>query len=216
MPQTGDNKILGYAYPNIAWLAARPAARLNHINPMEEPNTMTHRNLTILGAAALAGLLSAWMAGQAFDKVPAASSASQAVERARREVRMLDDLYKTAVVLVNDHYVQDENSFAAGEWARLVFTAMKEKGWHHARLVDATGNPLNAENKPADAFEAKSVKSLLAGETYLDEVESRDGKRFLRAMTLVPAVNQKCIICHAGYKVGDVLGGISYTLPIEE
>ncbi len=177
---------------------------------------MTYRNLAILAAAGAAGLFSAWVVGLAFDKAPATGGTQDAVERARREVRMLDDLYKTAVVLVNDNYVQDESSFAAGEWARQVFTAMKEKGWHHARLVDATGKPLNDENKPADAFEAKAVKSLLAGESYLDEVETRDGKRYLRAMTLVPAVNQKCVICHNDNKVGDVLGGISYTLPIEE
>lgn len=177
---------------------------------------MTRRNITIVAVAGVAGLLSAWVVGQAFDKATAGSAPPEALERARREVRMLDDLYKTAVVLVNDNYVQDESSFAAGEWARLVFTAMKEKGWHNARLVDATGNPLNDENKPADAFEARAVKSLLAGESYLDEVETRGGKHYLRAMTVVPAVNQKCVICHPTRKVGDVLGGISYTLPIEE
>lgn len=177
---------------------------------------MTHRNLAILAAAGAVALFSAWMAVLAFDKAPAATASNDPVERARREIRLLDDLYKTAVVLVNDNYVQDESSFAAGEWARQVFAAMKQKGWHQARLVDATGNPLNAENKAADAFEAKAVKSLLAGESYLDEVETRDGKRYLRAMTLLPAVNQKCVICHTNHKVGDVLGGISYTLPIEE
>lgn len=177
---------------------------------------MTYRTLAIFTAAGATGLLSAWMVGLALDKAPPISGSQDPIERARREVRMLDDLYKTAVVLVNDNYVQDESSFAAGEWARQVFAAMKEKGWHHARLVDATGNPLNDENKPADAFEAKAVKSLLAGETYLDQVESRDGKQFLRAMTLVPAVNQKCVNCHNNNKVGDVLGGISYTLAIEE
>jgi sugar phosphate isomerase/epimerase len=177
---------------------------------------MTHRNVAILAAAGVAAVFSAWMVGKAFDKAPASGASALAVERARREIRMLDDLYKTAVVLVNNTYVQDESSIAAGEWARQVFAAMKEKGWHAARLVDATGHPLNEENKPADAFEAKAVKALLAGESYVDEVEEREGKRFLRAMTLVPAVNQKCILCHPGHKVGDVLGGISYSLAIEE
>lgn len=137
-----------------------------------------------------------------------------AIESARREVRLLDDVYKTAVVLMNDTYVQDESSTAAAEVARQIFGAMKEKGWHDARLIDATGKPLNEDNRPKGAFEERAVKALLAGETYLDEVVESGGKSYLQAVTLVPAVNQKCILCHPGHKVGDVLGGISYKLPI--
>jgi len=35
-----------------------------------------------------------------------------AVERARKQVRMLDDLYKTAVVLITEHYVHEEDDVA--------------------------------------------------------------------------------------------------------
>ncbi len=73
--------------------------------------------------------------GKAEDKRPAGLTA----EQARREVQLLDDLYKTAVVYINDVYVTDANSVAAGETARDLFAAMKAKGWHDARLVDATG-----------------------------------------------------------------------------
>ena len=34
----------------------------------------------------------------------------RALERARREVRLLDDLYKTSVVLITTHYVKDQDS----------------------------------------------------------------------------------------------------------
>ena len=41
------------------------------------------------------------------------------VEQARREVRMLDDLYKTAVIYINDTYVENEGSHAAALAARV-------------------------------------------------------------------------------------------------
>ncbi len=44
--------------------------------------------------------------------------------------------------------------------------------------------------------------------------ESADGQRYLRAATPVPVVNKKCILCHPGRKVGDLLGAISYKLTV--
>lgn len=37
-----------------------------------------------------------------------------AVERTRRQVRMLDDVYKTAVVLITKHYVKEDSDLPAG------------------------------------------------------------------------------------------------------
>lgn len=136
-------------------------------------------------------------------------------EQARREVRLVDDLYKIAIVYMNDTYVKDESSVAAGETARAIFTAMKEKGWHEARLVDATGSPLAPENAPANDFEKRAIAKILKGETYVDAVVEEGGKKYLRAATVVPVVNAKCVICHPGNKVGDVLGAVSYKIPLE-
>ena len=135
--------------------------------------------------------------------------------QARREVRLLDDLYKTAIVYMNEVYVQDENSVAAGETARDIFASMKAKGWHDARLVDATGKPLNEENKPQNEFEKTAIAKILSGETYYDQVVEEDGHTYLRAATLVPAINDKCVLCHPGNKVGGVLGAVSYKIAIE-
>jgi hypothetical protein len=136
-------------------------------------------------------------------------------EQARREVRLLDDLYKAAIVYMNDVYVEDADSVAAGETARDLFAAMKAKGWHEARLVDATGKPLNDENKPQDAFETAAIAKLNGGETYYDQVVEEGGQKYLRAATVVPVVNNKCVLCHPGNKVGAVLGAVSYKLPLK-
>lgn len=141
-----------------------------------------------------------------------------AVERTRKNVRMLDDLYKTAVVLITKHYIEDEDSLAAGSAAKALFAAMKEKGWHEVRLLDATGEPYSDENVAADEFEKSAIRRLLKGEAFVDTVEMQKGKPVLRAATPIPVVLDKCIICHENYRTvekGAPIGALLYTLPIE-
>jgi hypothetical protein len=131
---------------------------------------------------------------------------------------MLDDIYKTAVVLITDRYVHEEDDFAAGSAAVALFKAIKEKGWHDARLVDATGQPYNDENVPQDAFEKDAIKALKSGKKDFEQVIQEDGEHFLRAATPVPVVLKKCAICHPHYndiKEGQPIGAIVYKLKIE-
>ncbi len=150
--------------------------------------------------------------------VPVGQAADAALERTRKQVRMLDDLYKTVVVLVTTHYVTEKSSLPAGSAAIALFSAMKEKGWHEVRLLDATGSPLVAKNSPRDEFEKKAVETLKSGESYYDQAIDRDGKRYLRAATPIPVVMEKCTMCHPHYKNakdGEPIGALSYTIPIE-
>lgn len=163
-------------------------------------------------AAATGGLL--WTsAGGAADEAPDA-----AVERTRKQVRMLDDLYKTAIVLITEHYVVDDTVMPAGEAFQALFAAMEEKGWHEVRLLDATGEPIVEDNAPREGFEQQAVAAVLAGESYIDEVTETDGKRYLHAATPVPVVMKRCIMCHAHYAdvpEGQAIGALAYTVPIE-
>ena len=141
-----------------------------------------------------------------------------ALERTRKQVRMLDDLYKTAVVLITEHCVKKEDDVAAGTAARLLFAAMKEKGWHEARLLDATGEPYEEKNIAADEFEKSAIAQLKMGKTFVDAVIEKDGKPYLRAATPIPVVLEKCIMCHAHYKnvdKGQIIGAVAYIVPIE-
>ncbi len=166
--------------------------------------------VVVVAVAATAGLSLRHSAAEATE-----DAADVALERTRKQVLMLDDLYKTAIVFINDTYVEDGNTTAAGEVARELFDAMRSKGWHDARLIDGTGKPLNENNKPQGVFEGTAIKNILKGDKYYDDVIEVDGKRFLRAATVVPVVNEKCLMCHPGHKVGDVLGAVSYKLAIE-
>ena len=82
-----------------------------------------------------------------------------AVERTRKQVRMLNDLYRTAFVLITANYVSGPDTLGAGAAITALFDAMKNKGWHEARLLDATGSPLAATNSPQDAFERLAIKT---------------------------------------------------------
>jgi hypothetical protein len=58
----------------------------------------------------------------------AAPDNSPEVERARREVRLLDDIHKSAIVLITKHYVEEKSHLPAGEAFKVLFNNMKEKG----------------------------------------------------------------------------------------
>jgi hypothetical protein len=163
----------------------------------------------VLGAAVLAAV--AGMGRTADGTLPD----SAAVERARETVRMLDDLYKGAVVHITATYVRAQEITPAARVAQKIFKHMEEKGWHSARLIDATGTPSNKANVPQTDFEKKAVAQIKAGKPYVDEVAVRDGKPVLRAATVVPVVMKQCITCHPGMKEGEVIGALVYEVPIK-
>ena len=102
-----------------------------------------------------------------------------AVARTRRQVLMLDDLYKTAVVAITEHYVHDPSTLSAASAAKVLFGAMKAKGWHDARLLGFTDVLFNAsENKPKDDFERVAKEKILAGAASYEAVETQGGKKY--------------------------------------
>ena len=164
-------------------------------------------------ALALALVVSNWCPLQADEK-----QKDPAIERTRKTVRMLDDVYKSAVVLITTHYVNDDDDLPAGSAAIALFDAVKKKGWHEVRLLDATGEPLEDKNSPQDDFEKTAVKKLKTGEAWYEQEVTKDGKRYLRAATPIPVVLEKCTMCHDNYndvKPNEPIGALSYTIPIE-
>ena len=89
------------------------------------------------------------------------------MERAREQVQMLDDLYKNTIVSITKTYVGKQDKRPAIMVAKDVFGAMRKKGWHSTRLVDATGEPLNEANAPEDRFREGRCPAHQVGETVL-------------------------------------------------
>ncbi len=171
---------------------------------------------TVWQVAAACGLLGvmAWSGARAEAGTPAKVDPRD-VQRARREVKLLDDIYKTAIVLVTTHYVDDASSLPAGQAFKLLFSNVKEKGWHEVRLLDATGQPLNDDNRPRDAFERSAIQSLLSEKPYYEEIVEQNGKQYLRAATPIPVVMEKCTMCHENYQGKKIIGALGYTLPLD-
>ncbi len=146
---------------------------------------------------------------------PAAPAADPAVERAREQVKMLDDMYKNAVVSITKTYVAKQDDRPAIMIAKDVFGAMQKKGWHSARLVDATGDPLNDVNAPETDFEKEAFRRIRSGQPYYDRVVGEGKDRKLLAATVVPVVMATCAECHQDRKVGEVLGFLRYEVPVK-
>ncbi len=76
-------------------------------------------------------------------------------------------------------------------------------------------NPLRPQNA-ADPWETKALRTFELGNKEYSELVEMDGKTFLRLMQ--PFTTQKpCLKCHAdqGYKLGDIRGGISISIPMD-
>jgi len=177
--------------------------------------------ILVLLMAGVAWLIYGTRATAEDKTLPPATQSAQAdlaLERTRNTVRMLDDLYKTAVVLITENYVHGKGELPAGSAAIALFDAMKKKGWHDVRLLDATGAPYEEKNSPRDDFEKAAVQQLRGGKGYHEQVVVRDNQRYLRAATPIPVVLKKCTMCHEHYKEakpGEPIGALSYTIKIE-
>jgi len=175
---------------------------------------MTRMTALFAAAGAAAAVSLAWPTAEPLAAQEPAKPDPAAVERARDEVKKLDDLYKTAVVGITKTYVEQQADVPAAAVAKVVFQAMHDKGYHDARLIDATGKPKNKKNVAETDFEKKVVAAMKDGKTYVEEVGDKDGKPVFRAGTVVPAVLSQCAVCHGG-KEGRLLGAIVYEVPIK-
>ena len=75
--------------------------------------------------------------------------------------------------------------------------------------------PLRAENAP-DVWEIKALQALARGQKEFHGVESLGGQTYLRLMWPLAAA-PRCLTCHTGrgYKKGDLLGGLSISVPMQ-
>ncbi len=175
------------------------------------------KRMNLLLGAAIGAILFATLVHPVRMIQAADAEDDAALERTRDTVKMLDDIYKTTVVLITTHYVNDDDDLPAGTAAIALFDAISKKGWHEVRLVDASGEPINESNAAQDDFEKAAIKQLKAGQPWHEQVIEKKGKRYLRAATPIPVVMEKCKMCHDNYnefKKDEPIGALTYTIPI--
>jgi hypothetical protein len=177
---------------------------------------MTLNARRVVGMACV-GLVAGSLAWGTFNAAVGQTKADPGVERARQQVKLLDDIYKTSVVAITEHYVHKEGDLPAASIAKALFGALKKKGHPESRLIDATGEPYVDDNVAKDDFEKAAVKALRGGKDYYEQIVTVDGKQHLRAATPVPVVMQKCTMCHENFKTvkaGVPVGVLTYDITV--
>ncbi len=169
--------------------------------------------LLVSAAAAVAGVT-------VYAQTPSGSGSVDPKElaHARDTVKMLDDVYKTAIVVFTDKFVSKEGDVPAGAFAVPWMEEVTKHGTHKVRLIDVTGEPIDDKNVAKTDFEKAAVEKIKDGQTYVEATATVDGKPVLRAATAVPVVMSKCVLCHPNYKdvkKGAAIGAITYELPIK-
>ena len=96
---------------------------------------------------------------------------------------------------------------------RQVHELGREQYDHQGHITSL--NPLRPENAP-DTWEADGLRALERGETQVIELAKIGDTDYLRLIRPV-ITEMRCLKCHGeqGYKVGDLRGGISVSVPME-
>ncbi|MDM8515724.1 DUF3365 domain-containing protein [Desulfobacterales bacterium HSG16] len=76
-------------------------------------------------------------------------------------------------------------------------------------------DPLRPENMP-DVWEVAALRSFTDGKSEVSEAVMLDDERYFRLMRPL-ITEEKCLSCHGtqGYKVGDLRGGLSVSVPLK-
>jgi methyl-accepting chemotaxis protein len=90
---------------------------------------------------------------------------------------------------------------------------LSKTGLFNARLISS--QPLNPINSSKDRFEEEALKAIMSGAETYSRVEESGGIPTYRRASADKATGAACIGCHAGKQVGDVLGVLSISIPVE-
>ncbi|GER92481.1 histidine kinase [hot springs metagenome] len=108
-------------------------------------------------------------------------------------------------------YVRETPAMVTKELSKYA----KDKGlyWFHItslKLINPGNAPDDFERNALNQFEKASIKELIS-------IEKIDNSRYLRYISPL-YVEEACLQCHAkqGYKLGDVRGAISITIPMDK
>jgi hypothetical protein len=82
--------------------------------------------------------------------------------------------------------------------------------------------PINPQNGPKDSFEQKGLEEVRKNPRPFATTFTSKGKLMFKAVYPDKAVSKSCVACHNGhpkspkkdFKLGDVMGGISITIPL--
>ena len=96
---------------------------------------------------------------------------------------------------------------------RQIYELAQKSGLPRGHLTSL--KPLRPQNAP-DPWEKKALEAFEHGKEEVSEVVSLDGQPSMRLMRPF-RIDPSCLTCHEeqGYKVGDIRGGISVSVPMD-
>ena len=96
---------------------------------------------------------------------------------------------------------------------RQIYELAQKSGLPRGHLTSL--KPLRPQNAP-DPWEKQALEAFEQGQTEISAVVSMDGQSYMRLMRPF-RIEPSCLTCHEeqGYKVGDIRGGISVSVPMK-
>ncbi len=91
--------------------------------------------------------------------------------------------------------------------------ALGERDIFQARLI--SDQPMNPANAPSDQFEEQAMHAIKAGADSYSSEEMMNGVLTYRRASADKASVQACVNCHTGKQVGDLIGLLSVSMPME-
>lgn len=186
--------------PLLVWLLAVSVSLLQHLDDM-------HRHGIAVASEGARNLFNmvvlsrAWNAGHGGVYVPVSELAqpNPYLEHPRRDLLTRDG---TQLTMLNPAYMTRQ----------LSELAQKQGG---TRFHITSLNPIRPLNAP-DSWERQALAAFETGIREVIALKAEAGSRQLRYMAPLQ-VTPPCMVCHAkqGYRVGDIRGGISVSLPFD-
>lgn len=126
------------------------------------------------------------------------------------------------VIKASEHFKEDKALPLPAQMLRMAAQLVAEKGTFRYALISNWA--INRANLPKTEFEKKGLEAVQADPSKpYREYTTVGGKRYFMALYPDKAVAPACVICHNGhkespkhdFKLGDVMGGIVVTIPLE-
>jgi PAS domain S-box-containing protein len=145
-----------------------------------------------------------WVAGHGGLYVPVSELSPPNPYLSHIAERDIDTPSGRHLTLINPAYMTRQVYALANEQKQLL----------HGHLTSL--KPLRPENFP-DSWEKKTLTAFESGVTEEHEVQFMHGEKHLRLMQPL-RIEEQCLKCHAvqGYKLGDIRGGVSMSVPLSQ
>lgn len=126
------------------------------------------------------------------------------------------------VIKASEHFKEDKALPLPAQMLRMGAQLVADKGVFRYALISKWA--INKANLPKTEFETKGLDAVVTepGKPFQDTI-TVNGKKYFAALYADKAIAPACVTCHNGhkespktdFKLGDVMGGVVITIPLE-